>query len=205
MFNSFIHLLPILHGSCLEGTGKGKNWWPDISPTRFGSIPSANILSRFAYKKKRALHMYIYLYTYIETREQTRFSRRETLSLRVSRIESRVSSLEDQDASDCQLTFERYCNSFFQPWHEKVRYTCVYLVLSAVNQAKRLGHRSNTMVKRLALFAIRTLAKQLVEETTVNWKIHHVRIRKAWDEEERVLSLHSHKNKCKMTLLHCLV
>ena len=39
-----------------------------------------------------------------------RFSRLETPSSKVSRIENRVSSLEDiWDATDCQLTFERYC------------------------------------------------------------------------------------------------
>ena len=44
-------------------------------------------------------------------RLKTRSSRLETRSWKVSRIENRVSSLKDQDMSDCQLTFERYCNS----------------------------------------------------------------------------------------------
>ena len=32
-----------------------------------------------------------------------------TLPSKVSRIENRVSRLENRDASNCQLTFERYC------------------------------------------------------------------------------------------------
>ena len=38
-----------------------------------------------------------------------RFSRLETPSSKVSRIENQVLSLDDWDATDCQLTFERYC------------------------------------------------------------------------------------------------
>ena len=40
---------------------------------------------------------------------ETRSSRHKTRSSKVSRIENRVLRLEEQDASDCQLTFERYC------------------------------------------------------------------------------------------------
>ena len=48
---------------------------------------------------------------------ETRSSRRETGSSKVSRIENRVSRLEDRDASDCQLTFERYCrNACLKMW-----------------------------------------------------------------------------------------
>ena len=45
---------------------------------------------------------------FLDANLETRFSRRETLSSKVSRIENRVSSLQDRDASDCQLTSERY-------------------------------------------------------------------------------------------------
>ena len=45
---------------------------------------------------------------FLDANLETRFSRRETLSSKVSRIENRVSSLEDRDASDCRLTSERH-------------------------------------------------------------------------------------------------
>ena len=45
---------------------------------------------------------------FLDANLETRFSRRETLPSKVSRIENRVPSLEDRDASDCRLTSERY-------------------------------------------------------------------------------------------------
>ena len=45
---------------------------------------------------------------FLDAYPETRFSRRETLSSKVSRVDNRVSSLQDRDASDCQLTSERY-------------------------------------------------------------------------------------------------
>ena len=44
----------------------------------------------------------------LDSKLDPRSSRLETPSLRVLRIENRVSSLEDRDASDCQLTFDQY-------------------------------------------------------------------------------------------------
>ena len=118
VYNSFIHLLPNLHGSCLKGTRKG-----EIGDRSFRlrvSATSRLLTSQVVYEKKRAVHMYT-VYIYIETRDSI-------LETRDSILES-FENPEERDASDCQLTFERYCNSFFQPWYEKVRYTCVYLVL----------------------------------------------------------------------------
>ena len=45
---------------------------------------------------------------------KTRSSRRETRSSKVSKIENRVSCLKNRDASDCQLTFERYCTEDYK-------------------------------------------------------------------------------------------
>ena len=45
---------------------------------------------------------------------KTGSSRCETQSLKVSRIENRVLHLKNRDASDCQLTFERYCTGHYK-------------------------------------------------------------------------------------------
>ena len=57
---------------------------------------------------------------------------------------------------------------FSQPSYKKVRYACVYLFLSATDQAKAVRELTSTYAKRLQKLASRTLAKRLVDETTVN-------------------------------------
>ena len=47
----------------------------------------------------------------LSSKLETRSPRRETQSLKVLRIKNQVSCLEDRDAIDCQLTFERYFSS----------------------------------------------------------------------------------------------
>ena len=138
VYDSFIHLLPSLHGSCLKGTGKGAigDWSLRLCNSVMSRLLTSQVISLT--RRKEWYTCILYIYT---SRLVTRFSRRETLSSKVSRIrriEMRVT---------VNLLLSDTVTHFFSHDMRKSD-THVYIsFFKPLIRQKRLGHRSNTMVK----------------------------------------------------------